>query len=279
MSRSRGWCFTINNFTDEDVAKVKSFDCRYMIYGVEKGASGTPHLQGYLYMSNDRTLSAMKKKFHATCHLEVQRGTSQEASDYCKKELKFTERGELPRQGRRTDLYEVMDEIKEGKKVDDIVMEDPYFYHQYGRTLHKIEDLCMRKKFRNFQTTGTWYYGTTGTGKSATAFEGYNPETHYHFKYDNGWQDDYAQQHTVIIDEFRGQIPYHEMLTMVDEHPNHIMKRRSRSPLPFLSKHVIVTSSMHPSEVYKNLHADDKIDQLLRRFKIVKLPPRVLLNL
>lgn len=270
--RSRAWCFTINNYTDDDVSKVNAFECRYMIYGYEVGSQGTPHLQGFLYMNNDKTLSAMKKKFHPTAHLEPTKGTSVQASDYCKKDGKFVERGDIPQQGRRTDLVSVKDEILAGKKVDDIVLEDPELYHKYGRTLHKIEDLAMRKKFRTTMTEGVWIYGTTGTGKSETAFAGYNPDTHYHYKYDNSdWQDSYTQQDTVIIDEFRGQIPMHSLLTMVDKHPNHVMKRRGREPLPFISKKVIVTSSMHPREVYKNLNENDKLEQLLRRFKIINL--------
>lgn len=272
MSRSRGWCFTINNYTDDDVTKINSFDCRYMVYGFEVGQSGTRHIQGFLYMNNDKTLSAMKKKFHSTAHLEPQKGTSVQASDYCKKDGKFVERGEIPQQGRRTDLTSLKDEILAGKKVDDIVLEDPEMYHKYGRTLHKIEDLRMRKTYRTTMTEGVWLYGTTGTGKSEAAFKDFNPDTHYHYKYDNSdWQDGYTQQDIVIIDEFRGQIPMHSLLTMVDKHPNHVMKRRGREPLPFVSKKVIVTSSMHPRDVYKNLNENDKLEQLLRRFKIINL--------
>lgn len=272
MTRSRGWCFTINNYTEDDIAKVQSFDCRYMVFGKEVGKEGTPHLQGYLYMNNDKTLSAMKKKFHPTAHLEPQKGTPEQASAYCKKDGVVFERGDPPKQGCRSDLCGVRDDILSGKKVDDIALEDPEMYHKYGRTLHKIEDLAMRKKFRTEMTEGVWIYGTTGTGKSEMAFEGFTPESHYHYKYDNSdWQDGYTQQPIVIIDEFRGQIPMHALLTMVDKHPNHVMKRRGREPLPFISKKVIVTSSMHPRDVFKNLNENDKLEQLLRRFKIIQL--------
>lgn len=287
MSRSRGWCFTINNYTQSDVEQIDSFSCRYMVYGFETGACGTPHIQGFLYMENDKTLQVMKKKFHPTAHLEPQRGTSVQASDYCKKDGKVVERGVLPRQGRRTDLFTLKDEIVAGKRVDDIVMESPEMYHQYGRTLHKIEDLCMRRKFRTAMTQGIWIYGSTGTGKSTLGFSGYTPDTHYRYVYSQGgneWQDGYTQQDTVIYDEYRGQLPMHVLLTTIDEHPNHSYLRRGREPLPFISKRVIITSSMHPREVYKNLDANDNLNQLLRRLKIFRLepgvpPPAELINL
>lgn len=276
--RSRGWCFTVFDYTENDVQTLLGLDTQYIVLGREIcPETGNPHLQSYMYFKNPRYFSAVKKLLKNTIdkypHLEEQQGTCKQASDYCKKELKYEEKGILPQQqGKRTDLDDIKEQILEGKKVDEIVIETPVIYHQYGRTLHKIEDLVMRKKFRNFQTEGEWVYGETGTGKSEYAFKDYSPDTHYVYKYDNSdWQDGYEQQDTVIIDEFRGQIPLNALLTMIDRHPNHFMKRRGREPLPFVSRKVIITSSMHPSEVFKNLSANDKLEQLFRRIKIIHL--------
>lgn len=271
--RSRTWCFTINNYTQDDVNLLNQVQCKYIVFGYEIGESGTPHLQGFIYFDDAKTLSTLKKKIHKTAHFEIANGTPLQAATYCKKDGRFEERGELPcSQGKRNDLDVLKDKIVRGMKVDEIVMDKPIMYHQYGRTLHKIEDLMMRKKFRNFQTIGEWIYGPTATGKSSLAFEGYHPDTHYVYKYDNSdWQDGYEQQDIVIIDEFRGQLPLNALLTMIDRHPNHFMKRRGREPLPFVSKKVIITSSMHPSDVFKNLSADDKLEQLYRRITIKHL--------
>lgn len=67
-TRGRAWCFTINNFTDQDVALVKSLegDC---VCGIEKGKNGTPHLQGVIRFANARTFSAVKKLL-STAHIE-----------------------------------------------------------------------------------------------------------------------------------------------------------------------------------------------------------------
>jgi len=178
--------------------------------------------------------------------------------------------GERPSQGKRTDLADIAKDISNGKSVIDITLENPELYHQYGRTLNFLEDIALRKKFRTEMTRCTWYYGKTGAGKSHKAFEGYTPETHYVLPKDNGWWDGYIGQETVIINDFRGHIPYDELLTLIDKWP-HNVKRRGREPVPFLSKHIIITSPLSPDECYPNRNTKDSIEQLARRCKIIKL--------
>lgn len=271
--RLRSWFLTINNYTQDDIDRAEVFIQNTALYGIyceEVGEQGTPHLHIYFRMKDGKTFMKIKKLF-PRANIKVALGNDNDNYIYCSKDGKYKEFGEKSNQGARTDLDKVKQEIIDGKKVDEIVMEDPFFYHQYGRTLHKIEDLRMRKVFRNHMTEGLWIYGKTGTGKSEYAFTDYTPETHYVWKYDNGWQDGYTQQDIVIIDEFRGQIPFSELLMLIDKHPNASVRRRGREPMPFVSKKVIITSSMRPEEVYYNLSANDKIEQLLRRIKIIEL--------
>lgn len=281
-TRVRSFSFTLNNYTEDDVQKIDKFSCDYIVFSYEVGDSGTPHLQGYVELANAMTLSALKKKFSNKAHIEKAAGTAEQNHQYIvgpytkgEKSKPFNPnhvvRGIPKQQGERHDLAELRDEILSGNKVDTIVMERPMLYHQYGRTLHKIEDIRMRSVYRTEMTKGLWIFGTTGTGKSKMAFENYNPATHYVWKYDGGWQDGYAQQDTVIIDEFRGQIPYNELLSLIDIQPNCTVRRRGREPLPFVSKMVIITSSLHPREVYRNLAVNDSLDQLLRRIELKKL--------
>lgn len=275
-TRSRSWTLTQNNYTDDDVVRLECFmeSVEYGIYGKEKGESGTPHLQIYFRLLNAKTFSKIKKTF-PTAHIEVAKGNDNDNFVYCSKDGNYKEFGKRSQQGKRTDLDEIKNDIMDGKKVDDLVLESPMVFHQYGRTLTKIEDLRMRKVYRNFMTEGEWVYGETGCGKSEYAFKDFNPDTHYVWKYDNGWNDGYCQQEIVIIDEFRGQLPMNELLMMIDKHPNYYVKRRNREPLPFTSKKVIITSSMPPEEVYHNLSQSDKLEQLFRRIKILELKKEI----
>ena len=116
-------------------------------------------------------------------------------------------------------------------------------------------------------TQGVWIFGGTGVGKSEWAFE-QGGESFYVYPYDNDWWDGYKCEDCVIIDEFRGQLPYNVILRMVDKHPNFYVRRRCREPMPFVSKKVIITSSLPPWKVFKNLDTQDSLNQLYRRFKI-----------
>nr|WAE42385.1 MAG: replication associated protein [Cressdnaviricota sp.] len=279
--KRRAYTFTINNYTEGDLYDVellKSSDrVRYIIAGYEVGENNTPHIQGYVYFENAITMKSMSV-YLPRAHLEGAKGTSLRNQEYCSKEGKvFCEKGEPPMQGKRNDLDAIKKEIALGKQVDDICMENPMIYHQYGRTLSKIEDICFRKKYRSEMTKGIWIYGGTGVGKSHMAFENYTPDTHYVLNInDNGWWEGYTGQENVIINEFRGQIKFSELLDLVDKWPKTV-KRRNREPAPFISKTVWVTSCFPPEEVYCNMEGDC-ISQLYRRFKVyycTRCPPSV----
>ena len=289
--KSRNWCFTINNYKNfmgdlpnpEDEKNPYLYklvetlgSVKYMVIGFEIGKSGTPHIQGYVDFLNPRTLGGITSKIKYA-HWEMRKGTWQQAIEYCMKDGDYHVFGERNSQGERSDLVTLKDNIANGLKVDTIVMDDPIAFHQYGRTLNKIEDLAMRKKFRTEMTMGTWYWGRTGVGKSHVAFQDFTPDTHYVYPNDNGWWDGYTQQETVIFNDFRGEVPYNEMLQLIDKFPMTV-RRRNREPIPFISKSIIITSSLPPSEVYCKRNDRDSIAQLLRRLQVIELTQNPLLQ-
>lgn len=271
MSRTRGWAFTLNNYTDDEKEHIKNIKCNYLIFGEEVGESGTPHLQGYILFTNAKTMSAAKKTISKRCHIEKAIASAEKNKEYCSKDGTIFEKGDCPKQGERNDLEKLRNKILDDElTVNDIIMENPMMYHQYGRTLNKIEDLKLRQNQRKEMTKGIWYWGPTGVGKSHKAFENYSPDTHYNVPDDGDWWDAYTQQDTVILNDFRGSISYNTMLQMVDKWP-YAVRRRNREPMPFTSKLVIVTSSLKPEEVYNRRDDEDKIEQLLRRFEVIQL--------
>jgi len=273
MSKARSRQFCVTGWEDNlDALKSEAEVAEYAIIGKEFcPTTGKLHYQCFFRFACQRMWSAVKKRLKG-CNVDIAKGHELQASDYCFKDEDIVlERGHRTSQGQRTDLLVLRDQVKAGTRVDDIAVENPVAYHQYGRTLSKIEDILMRKKFRTEMTAGIWFIGETGAGKSHKAFEGYSPETHYVWPYDKGdWCDGYIQQENFVINEFRGQIAYSRLLELVDKWPC-FLSRRGREPMPFLSKCVIVTSKMHPRDVYKNLSEHDTLDQLLRRFKIFRV--------
>lgn len=80
MSRSRGWCFTINNPKTFDKEKVLALQAEYLICGEEEGEQHTPHLQGYVYFKLQHSLKSISKML-PRAHLVAAKGTGQQNRD------------------------------------------------------------------------------------------------------------------------------------------------------------------------------------------------------
>jgi len=270
--KTRLWWFTNFKLDFNYQALYDGGGITCICYGNEEcPTTNRPHHQGFIHFINPRESEKQVAKMLGKCKVGACCGSLADNERYCSKESSLTVIGVLPEQGARTDLVAIKNEIANGRTVEDIAMSSPHIYHQYGRTLTKIEDIVLRKKFRTWTTTCEWIYGTTGSGKSAYAFKDFNPETHYRFPDDNGWWDGYTGQSIVIFDEFRGcKIKYSELLTFIDKYP-HVVRRRNREPAPFLATHVIITSCFTPEQAYSGLINDtDSITQLLRRILVFK---------
>lgn len=97
-SQALHWCFTLNNYVANDLRRINVFksQCVYLVFGKEVGANNTPHLQGYFCLLKRQRLTALKKSFSSTAHLEIARGLPSQAADYCKKDGDFVEYGKQP---------------------------------------------------------------------------------------------------------------------------------------------------------------------------------------
>lgn len=117
MSRAKKWCFTLNNPSEgergalADLCQSEHVD--YAVVGREIGESGTPHLQGFIIFAERKRLRGVKTLLGDRYHLEVTRGSPQQAADYCKKDGDFDEYGELTStQGKRSDWDAYKDWLK-----------------------------------------------------------------------------------------------------------------------------------------------------------------------
>lgn len=125
----RGFVFTINNYTDEDIVEVMVIaeQCVYLIAGFEEGEQGTPHIQGYMYFKNPRYLT----KMFTRAWVEAAKGSPLENYTYCSKEGDFWEHGEIPCQGRlaKERLEEVMNNPYENFRL----------YNQYRKCYKELQ--------------------------------------------------------------------------------------------------------------------------------------------
>jgi hypothetical protein len=270
--KSRLWCFTNFDLEFDYDKYLADTTALYLAVGREVcPKSKREHDQGWVYFEGQRGSIKQVAKQLGGCHVEMCKGNIDQQEDYCSKDGKYREFGVKPRPGARTDLDGVRDDIMKGtRSVDEICVESPALYHQYGRTLHKLEDIALRAKHRTWMTAGIWYWGASGAGKSHRAFQDFDPRRCYVFPNDGGWWDGYSGQETVIINEFRGGIPYSELLDLCDKWPKSV-RRRGREPVPFLAQRLIVTSVLRPDEVYSGLAENDSLEQLYRRFELVEV--------
>jgi len=219
-TRSRGWCFVINNYTEDDkaaVARLIPEGAQYLICGYEVGKkTGTPHLQGYVYYTNQRSFKTMKERIERGW-LAPARGTGKQNQKYCSKEGNlFLEIGEVPEQGKRVDLAEVYSLLESGGTYEQVV--DLKVNAQCLAAAR--EYLKVKEPVRNFKTVVHWKWGEPGTGKSRDAEEEsggvcYSPPPTSMGKF---W-DGYDAHETVVLDDLEpGDIPYRVLLKLLDRY-------------------------------------------------------------
>lgn len=94
--RSRGWCWTLNNYSEEEYENIKialhTNTVEKWIIGKEVGNSNTPHLQGYIYFKNGRTFERMKDLINKA-HWEAAKGKPEDNYKYCSKDGNFESEG------------------------------------------------------------------------------------------------------------------------------------------------------------------------------------------
>lgn len=257
MSEGKFWCFTLNNYTNEEEEFLKLINCEYLVYGKEVGECGTPHLQGYIEFSSNRKLNRLKREISERAHWERRRGNKEQAAYYCKKDGDVFEKGTIStsNQGRRNDLEEVSQMVREGKGMKDIVEVCSSF-----QSMRFAENLLKYKEAkRNWKPEVKWYYGETGTGKTKRAMEETNDP--YISGKNLKWWEGYDAHEDVIIDDFRRDFcTFHELLRILDRYEYRVeVKGGSRQ---LLAKRIIITSCHHPRDVYDTR---EDIGQLIRR--------------
>jgi len=69
---ARKWVFTLNNYTEADIERIKGVlkadACYYAVVGKEVRESGMPHLQGFVHFKARIRLTAPHKKLHDKAH-------------------------------------------------------------------------------------------------------------------------------------------------------------------------------------------------------------------
>lgn len=259
MSSIRNFCFTLNNYEEEDINNINNIlklSCNYIIFGYEIGKNGTPHLQGYAELYKKTRFESIKKML-PKAHIEPRKGTQDEALKYCQKDKNFVEIGIKKDQGNRGDLNGVRLAVEEeGLR---------YVARYYNLQQIRVAEthLTYNEEPRNWKPNVTWIYGESGSGKSRKAREMVEGRDIFCKNDGSKWWNGYDAHEVVILDDFRDSwfsITY--FLALIDRYEFKVEYKGGFRQ--FKPKDIIITSIRHPKYLFEGCK-NEPIKQILRR--------------
>lgn len=265
--RSRGWCFTINNYTVEDGAHVEALKYEYLICGREKGAKGTEHMQCYVFFAHARSFQSVRKMLGGRAHIEPAKGTPQQNRAYCSKEGDFIERGVLPVAGKRRDIDDIKDLMNVGKSMRECLESArSYQAFQHCKALFGLKKPKLEFKKKEVW----WFWGPTGTGKSRRALAVMHERNLQDDCWISGstlrWFQFYMGEKAAIFDDLRfSSTEFSTLLRLLDGYP--FCVENKGGAVWWEPSFIIITTPSHPKD-WSNVSKGEDVAQLLRRIDV-----------
>lgn len=268
--------FTINNYTDDEFENIKRADVKWMICGREKGANGTPHLQGACVIGKQLRFSTIKTwPGFERAHIEPMRGKPQHSKEYCTKEdSNAFEKGDLPSPGKRNDVLDAVKRIQQGESIRQMAKDE----HGAVAVVKFYKGLTTLRALIRPQRTAPprvlWLYGTTGTGKTRTAVElaqQYAPDDWWISSGSLRWFDGYDGQRVVIFDDLRTKhCEFSMLLRLLDRYPMSVEIKGAT--VTWSPECIFITAPQDPRSMW-SLRTTEQLDQLERRISKQYLLP------
>lgn len=179
----------------------------YLVWELETGQQGTPHIQGYVRYKDRKRLSQVTQDFPLS-HVETSKGSELQNRNYCLKDFLLrpeTEHGEYGtydpgrRQGRRTDLDEAVVTLQT-RGLHAVAQEHPQAFVKYSVGLQKLHmELTPTPPLtRTIQVQILW--GEPGVGKTWRVRHRY-PDA-FLVRPGRDYWGSYKTQEVIIFDEF-----------------------------------------------------------------------------
>lgn len=262
--RVHAFVFTVNNFTAEQDALIRTFglDAAYFIYGKEVGdVCGTPHLQGYVRFTNARSAKAITNKLEKLLgvrpHVEIAKGSDLQNQIYCSKGTDIFESGTPSKQGRRSDMSRAIQAYEDGNSIHEM------HRHFNLQAIRHVQSFVATQPAIPMERTVSWIWGPTGTGKTHYAMQAAT----------NPWVSNgqgnmffatYANETELILDDFRGeQLSLAILLRVLDKYAVNVRVLYGTRPL--MAHTIYITSDRPPSDIW----SDGDLAQVMRRINHV----------
>ena len=275
MARPRSICFTLNNYTAEELAfinlNVQNGSFKYIVFQQERGANGTAHLQGYAQRPNPTTLAGWKAVLSVRVHIEASRGTAQQNREYCTKDTDripgtlIVEKGEIPAPGARDGLNALVEAAKDPSvPLSQLIDDHGVDYLRYHKGISAIRSALAPP--RDFKTQIFWFYGSTGSGKTRAMHE-IAPGAYW--KQNSPWWCGYdpCTHSDVCIDEYRGDFSkFTFLLSLFDRYPLQVQCKGGN--INFRARRIFITSPRDPKTTWESRN-DEDLQQLYRRIECI----------
>lgn len=265
--RTRSYCITTNNPTDEDYEALKALKYTYLCYAPEIApTTGTPHIQAYVYLSSAMSFSSIQKKLKRSAIFKAN-GTPEDnrkyilGIDHPKKKFNpdAKEFGIMPKQGKRNDIVQIKEALKEGSNLRSIIeIATSYQSIKTAETLVKYYE-----KKRTFKPKVFWLYGATGTGKTRYVYDNHPLDDIYKCLDTSRWMDGYDAHPVLLIDDMRRDfIKFHNLIKLIDRYEYRVETKGGTRQL--LAETIYITCPYEPKKLWQN-HTDEDLGQLIRR--------------
>lgn len=265
-TQGRRWCFTLNNPTDAEQVQDLWGDWPRVQGGIcqlEQGENGTPHYQGYVVFTGSTRLTAVKKLLDRA-HWEVARGDGADNKKYCSKEegrlqgpWSFGDLADKERQ--RSDWISLQKDVEGGATDRELAINHFRLYVCNRNGIDAIRRLFQPE--RNYRTELIVLVGPPGSGKSWLAEQLGGEDCYWH--QGGQWWDDYSGQRVAVLEEFRGTIPFRQLLVLADRYPCKVeIKGGMRN---FVSHTLIITSNIRPEGWYDSTKPGITPEAIYRR--------------
>lgn len=265
--KARGWCFTINNYTEADIERLRNLDLgqvQYLVAGRERGEQGTPHIQGYVWLKRQARLAGIKKLI-GQAHFTMANGSAAQNTTYCTKEdAEPIILGELPAgQGARSDLAGAIEQLKDGG-IKRVCEESPEVFVKYHRGLERLKQRLDLDSGRRGAVRAVWLYGATGVGKSWCARRvATSLGLTLYTKAPGKWWDNYDQQAMVLMDDYRhNHYAFSQLLQVLDQYA---MQVEVKGAYVNLGANFYILTGCNPIHTEFQCEKDECLDQLKRR--------------
>lgn len=266
ISKARHWQLTLNQteyFNNVWEYLTSRKNCIYAI-ACEETAPSTGHIHNHIYAQYNIPVALSIKKC-CGAHIENCRGTPQENVNYIKKDGKIiAEYGEFRSWG--GNRMPTIKEVQEMSEADVCTLPANLI-----NCVKKIRNEVPGERYWK-PVYVEWHYGPTGSGKTRKAFEDGAEPVEYH----NGFFTDWGGARVIVLEEMRGQIPYPELLKILDDYHNYY-KVNIKGGFKYVDlDKVYITSPKTPHDCYPNQDRVDSIKQLDRRInEIIEHKPSV----